>query len=117
MHLVSLQFGFGSEQLERVDFGSSISRLPDDTDASGGAFTDTAAVMKNLDHVVTTDTSLAHLAGALGVPTTVLLGKVPDWRWLREGESTGWYPSMQLIRQTEMGDWDDVIRRAHRTLA
>ena len=64
--------------------------------------------------VVTTDTSLAHLAGALGVPTTVLLGKVPDWRWLREGDSTDWYPSMQLVRQTEMGDWDDVVRRAHR---
>lgn len=116
LHLISLQFGFGSEQLDKVDFGSSISRLPDDTDTSGGAFTDTAAVMKNLDHVVTSDTSMAHLAGALGVPTTVLLGRVPDWRWLREGDTTDWYPSMQLVRQSKMGDWTDVIRKAHQSL-
>ncbi|WP_182870450.1 tetratricopeptide repeat protein [Rhodopirellula sp. JC639] len=116
LHLVSLQFGFGSEQLDQADFGDSISRLPDDTDTSGGAFTDTAAVMKNLDHVVTTDTSVAHLAGALGVPTTVMLGRVPDWRWLREGDQTPWYPSMRLVRQREMGHWSDAVQAAHQTL-
>ncbi|MEL6109835.1 MAG: tetratricopeptide repeat-containing glycosyltransferase family protein [Planctomycetota bacterium] len=113
VHLVSLQFGFGSEQLSQVDFGDAISRLPEDTDTSGGAFTDTAAVMKNLDHVVSADTSVVHLAGALGVPTTLLLGKVPDWRWLRSGETTPWYPSLKLVRQREMGDWTDAIREAH----
>ena len=116
LHLISLQFGFGSEQLDQVDFGSSISRLPADTDTSGGAFTDTAAVMKNLDHIVTTDTSVAHLAGALGVPTTVLLGKIPDWRWLREGDTTKWYPSMKLVRQTEMGNWSEVMSEVHQSL-
>ena len=116
LHLISLQFGFGSEQLQQADFGSSISQLPDDTDTSGGSFTDTAAVMKNLDHVVTTDTSLAHLAGALGVSTTVMLGKVPDWRWLREGDTTDWYPSMRLVRQSEMGKWDDVVLAAHQSI-
>lgn len=116
LHLISLQFGFGSEQLDQVDFGSLIRQLPDDTDTSGGSFTDTAAVMKNLDHVVTTDSSIAHLAGALGVSTTVLLGKVPDWRWLRQGDSTHWYPSMHLVRQTEMGNWDDVMQLAHQSL-
>ena len=116
LHLISLQFGFGSEQLEQVDFGSSISLLPEDTDSSGGAFTDTAAVMKNIDHVVTSDTSVAHLAGALGVKTTVLLGKVPDWRWLRQGDTTPWYPSMRLVRQSKMGNWDDVVQQAHQSL-
>ena len=116
LQLVSLQFGFGSEQLGEVDFGPSIARLPEDTDATGGAFTDTAAVMKNLDHILTTDTSLAHLAGALGVPTTVMLGRVPDWRWLREGDTTAWYPSLRLIRQSEMGQWDDVVEKAHLSL-
>ncbi|MCA9136482.1 MAG: glycosyltransferase family protein [Planctomycetales bacterium] len=116
LRLISLQFGFGSEQLDEVDFGSAIARLPDDTDATGGAFTDTAAVMKNLDHVVTSDTSLAHLAGALGIPTTLVLGKVPDWRWLRQGDSTKWYPSMHLVRQTEMGDWADAIAKAHESV-
>jgi Flp pilus assembly protein TadD len=116
LHLISLQMGFGSEQIGQVDFGSAIGVLPEDTDSSGGAFTDTAAVMKNLDHVVTTDTSLVHLAGALGVPTTLMLGKVPDWRWLREGSTTRWYPSVGIVRQTRMGDWDDVIRRAHQRI-
>jgi Flp pilus assembly protein TadD len=116
LNLISLQFGFGAEQIEQVDFGSEISQLPEDTDTSGGAFTDTAAVMKNLDHVVTTDTSLAHLAGALGVPTTLLLGKVPDWRWLREGDTTAWYPSVKLVRQSRMGDWSDVVTRTHDAL-
>ncbi|QDV47181.1 lipoprotein NlpI [Stieleria neptunia] len=116
LHLVSLQFGFGSEQLDQVDFGNVISRLPADTDTSGGAFTDTAAVMKNLDHVITTDTSVAHLAGALGVPTTVMLGRVPDWRWLCDGDRTEWYPSMRLVRQREMGHWNDVVQEAHRSL-
>jgi len=116
LHLVSLQFGFGSEQLDQVDFGTRISRLPEDTDTSGGAFTDTAAVMKNLDHIITTDTSVAHLAGALGVPATILLGKVPDWRWRLSGETTAWYPSVRLVRQRQMGDWDSVITEAHRRL-
>ncbi len=116
LHLISLQFGFGSEQLEQVDFGDAISRLPEDTDTSGGSFTDTAAVMKNLDHVVTTDTSIAHLAGALGVPTTVMLGKVPDWRWLTEGNATRWYPSVKFARQDTMGDWNQVINDIHTAL-
>ncbi len=114
--LLSLQFGFGREQLREVDFGDSIHQLPADTDATGGAFTDTAAVLKNLDHVVTTDTSLAHLAGALGVPSTVLLGRVPDWRWLCEGSTTPWYPDMRLARQSEMGDWSDAVATAHHLL-
>ncbi len=62
--LFSLQFGFGSEQLEGCDFADAIVRLPDDVDSSGGAFTDTAAIIKNLDVVVTSDTAIAHLAGA-----------------------------------------------------
>ncbi|KAA5542240.1 tetratricopeptide repeat protein [Roseiconus nitratireducens] len=117
LKLVSLQFGFGSEQLDKTDFADSIGRLPEDTDTTGGAFTDTAAVMKNLDHVVTSDTSVAHLAGALGVPTTVILGKIPDWRWLLEGDRTDWYPSMRLVRQSELGRWQDVLSSIHTTLA
>ncbi|MCC9599283.1 tetratricopeptide repeat-containing glycosyltransferase family protein [Stieleria sp. JC731] len=115
-HLISLQQGFGSEQVSQVDFGSKISQLPSDTDTSGGAFTDTAAVMKNIDAVVTTDTSLAHLAGSLGVPTMVMLGKVPDWRWLCEGDQTEWYPSLKLFRQKEMRDWAPVVNDVHQHL-
>lgn len=109
VRLINLQFGFGSEQLHTCDFADSIDRLPDDMDTSGGAFTDTAAILKTIDHVVTTDTSLVHLAGALGVDTTLMLGKVPDWRWLMSGETTPWYPSLHLVRQEKIGDWSDVI--------
>ena len=107
--LISLQHGFGTEQIATVPFASSIHRLPDNIDQSGGAFIDTAAIMKNLDLVITTDTSTAHLAGALGVPVWLILGKVPDWRWLEQGETTPWYPTLRLFRQAKMGDWSGVM--------
>ena len=102
--LVSLQFGLGSEQLEGASFGDRITRLPSPIDASGGAFMDTAAILMSLDVVVTTDTSIAHLAGALGKPVILLLGKVPDWRWLMAGDRTPWYPSTRLVRQTTLAN-------------
>jgi len=108
--LFSLQHGFGSEQVDQVSFGSQIVRLPADFDRSSGAFVDTAAVIQSLDLVITSDTSTAHLAGALGVPTWLLLGKVPDWRWLLNDTSTAWYPTMRLFRQASIGDWQAVMR-------
>ena len=109
VRLINLQFGFGSEQIPGCSFANRIDILPDDMDTSGGAFTDTAAILKTLDHVVTTDTSLTHLAGALGVDTTLMLGKIPDWRWLQVGETTPWYPSLHLVRQQQIGDWSGVM--------
>jgi hypothetical protein len=108
--LISLQKGFGSEQLERVEFGSQIIRLPPGTDESGGPFQDTAAIMTSLDLIVTSDTSLAHLAGGLGQAVWVPLATIPDWRWLLQGERTAWYPTMRLFRQTVAGDWDSVLK-------
>lgn len=75
-------------------------------------FEATAALCSLLDVVVTVDTSVAHLAGALGVPTLLLLPFVPDWRWLLERDDSPWYPSMQLIRQERAGDWSSPICRA-----
>ena len=112
IELISLQFGFGCEQLDSCDFADRIARLPSHVDTDGGAFTDTAAIVRNLDYVVTTDTAIAHLAGAVAVPVALMLGRVPDWRWELEGESTAWYPTMTLIRQQQLGVWDDVIKRA-----
>jgi len=72
---------------------------------------DTAAVMKNLDLVVTSDTAIAHLAGALGVPVWLALAHVPDWRWLHDRDDTPWYLSMRLFRQEARGDWPAVFER------
>jgi hypothetical protein len=115
--LVNLQFGYGIEQLDDCDFAANIVRLPEHVDTDGGAFTDTTAILQNLDGVVTTDTAIAHLAGAVGAPVLMMLGRVPDWRWLQEGDSTPWYPTMRLIRQQELGCWDDVIKRVGNDLA
>ena len=109
IQLFSLQFGFGSEQLTQSHLKNSITTFPNHVDTDGGAFTDTAAILRNLDMVVTSDTSLAHLAGAVGTRTSLLLGKVPDWRWLRSGSSTPWYPSMSLFRQIKLGTWSEPV--------
>lgn len=73
-------------------------------------FLDTAALMKLVDIVITPETAVAHLAGSLGVKTLVALSHVGDWRWMIGGDSTPWYPSIQIIRQTSLGDWDGVFR-------
>ena len=85
--------------------------LGEDVDAGQGAFVDTAAIMKNLDLVITSDTAVAHLAGALGVPVWVALPFVPDWRWLLERSDSPWYPTMRLFRQEKAGDWAGVFER------
>ena len=106
--LVSLQFGDGSEQLATAEWADRVVRLPEHVD-SEGAFTDTTAIVRNLDAVVTTDTAVAHLAGAVGAEVHVLLGKVPDWRWGQHGDRTPWYPSMHLHRQPTLGSWTGVM--------
>ena len=72
-------------------------------------FADTAALVANLDLVISVDTSVAHLAGAMGKPVWLLNRFDTDWRWLMEGEDTRWYPSMRIFRQKSGGDWDGVI--------
>jgi hypothetical protein len=65
--------------------------------------------MRHLDLVITTDTAMAHLAGALAVPVWLALSKVSDWRWLLDRENSPWYPTMRLFRQTELGNWKPVF--------
>lgn len=79
-------------------------------------FTDTLAILQNLDHLVTIDTSVAHLAGASGVPTAVILPFAPDWRWLLDREDTPWYPSLRLYRQQRAYDWSGVVERVAASL-
>src|SRR5207248_10322481 len=85
-----------------------------------GPFLDTAALMRNLDLVITSDTATAHLAGALGVPVWVAIPVVPDWRWMLDRADSPWYPTVRLFRQTRLGDWESVfaqIAAALQTLA
>ena len=74
-------------------------------------FADTAAAIANLDLVISVDTSVAHLAGAMNKPVWTLLPFNPDWRWMLDRPDTPWYPSMRLFRQTEPKDWQSVIER------
>jgi ADP-heptose:LPS heptosyltransferase len=80
-------------------------------------FSDTAALMENLDLIITVDTAAAHLAGALGRKVWLLLPLVSDWRWLLDREDSPWYPTMRLFRQKKMGDWSEPIERLTRLLS
>ena len=112
----SLQKFHGVEQLEAVDqTRHPIIPLGPELDLDV-AFLDTAATMCALDLVITSDTSTAHLAGALGVPTWVVIPYAPDWRWPRDSEQTPWYPSMRLFRQQTPGDWPGVFTRVEAAL-
>ena len=111
VHLLSLQKGAGCEQLPALQERFPVTDLGSQLDETTGAFQDTAAVMKNLDLVITLDTAIAHLAGALGVPVWVALHDIPDWRWLLNRDDCPWYPTMRLFRQTRPGQWEDVFHR------
>ena len=104
VRLISLQKNEGVEQLNQLA-GMRVETLGDDFDAGEQAFLDTAAAMQSLDLVITADTAIAHLAGALGRPVWLALNHAADWRWLVARQDSPWYPTMQLFRQTVPGDW------------
>jgi Flp pilus assembly protein TadD len=104
--LISLQKGDGEDQIATAGF--AVETL-DGLDAGPDAFLDTAAAMMSLDLIVTSDTSIAHLAGALGRPVWVALRRVPDWRWMLDRSDSPWYPGMRLFRQRHDGDWAPVF--------
>ena len=115
VRLFSLQKGAGVEQLAGAGF--PVTELGSRLDESGGAFLDTAAVLRHLDLVVAPGHALVHLAGALGVPVWVALWSPPEWRWLLDRDDSPWYPSVRLFRQQQPGDWDGVFRRMAEALA
>lgn len=103
----SLQVGSRSQDLAELPTDIQVQDLSGQlTD-----FADTAGVVTQLDLIITIDTSVAHLAGALGKPTWVLLPFVPDWRWMLRREDSPWYPTMRLFRQESLGDWSGVMAR------
>ncbi len=116
VRLISLQVGAGAEQLDDLPPSMRVERLGDDFDAGPDAFLDTAAVMQALDLIVTCDTSVAHLAGALGRPVWLLLKPVPDWRWLLDRADSPWYPTMRLFRRGEAENWANLLNRVAQAL-
>jgi len=117
VRLISLQKGAALAQLQQAAPSPAIELLDDSFDAGPQAFLDSAAVMAHLDLVITCDSALAHLAGALGRPTWVALKHVPDWRWLLDRTDSPWYPGMRLFRQSRPGDWDGVFAAIHAALS
>ncbi len=106
--IYSLQQVTGLDQLTNTN-NTFVIQFNDTFDKTHGRFMDTAAVMKNLDLVITVDTSIAHLAGGLGVPVWVLLPAPAEWRWLTNRNDSVWYPTMRLFRQKKSGNWTEVI--------
>jgi tetratricopeptide (TPR) repeat protein len=111
--LFSLQKGAGAEQLESLGEELGITDLGKEIK---GDFRETAAAIQNLDLVVSVDSSVAHLTGALKVPVWVLIPASPDWRWLHERADSVWYPSARLFRQESWGDWPAVFDRLAQAL-
>ena len=109
VRLISLQKGAGVEDIPAAAF--QLETPGDNFDEGGGAFLDSAAVMMNLDLVVTPCNAIAHLAGALGRPTFLALMHVPEWRWLLDRDDSPWYPATRLFRQSSAGDWPGVFAR------
>jgi Flp pilus assembly protein TadD len=116
VRLISLQYRDGLDQLARLPGDIAIETLGDDFNRGPDGFVDTAAVMSNLDLVITCDTSIAHLAGALARPTWIGLKQVPDWRWMLERVDSPWYPTVRLFRQPQAGAWAPVFARMGQAL-
>jgi len=112
VRLISLQKNEGSEQLR-----PPVESLGEGFDAGPSSFLDTAAAMESFDLVISSDTAVAHVAGALARPVWIALKHVPDWRWMRARADSPWYPTMRLFRQTAPGDWDGVFVRIREALS
>jgi Flp pilus assembly protein TadD len=110
VQLFSLQVGGGSEQINQVGFDiiNAAEKIEN--------LADTAALMRQMDLIISIDTVTAQLAGALGLSAWVMLKKVPDWRWLLDRSDSPWYPTLRLFRQTHAGQWEQPIREAAKEL-
>jgi tetratricopeptide (TPR) repeat protein len=111
VRLVSLQRGHGAEQLASLPAGMQVIDAGPEFDAGPDAFADTAALLPALDLLVSADTAIAHVAGALDQPAWLALTRVPDWRWQLGRSDSPWYPTVRLFRQQRADDWDGVLEK------
>jgi Flp pilus assembly protein TadD len=112
--LISLQVGHGADQIAALGGRFPVLELPG---RRGRDFSETAAIVSQLDLVIAPDSAVAHLAGGLGVPVWVGIPVAADWRWLAGRDDSPWYPTMRLFRQARLGDWEGVFRRMADQLA
>jgi len=115
--LISLQMAHGLDQLDHLPDGMTVTTLGPSFNNRPDNFIDTAAVMKSLDLIISVDTSVAHLAGALGFPVWLLLETITNFQWLQGRDDSFWYPTMRLFRQKTYGEWGDVITHVEKELS
>ena len=109
VRLICLQRGDGTEQLEKIDF--EVIQF-ENVDKEAGAFMDTAAIMENVDLIISPCTAVPHLAGGLGRPVWLAKSFAAEWRWMNDDrEENPWYPTMTMFRQPKIGDWESVFQR------
>ena len=111
IQLVSLQTGPAAEQLSGLEDRSQLLELMESRLVGPGTLLETAALILSLDLVITIDSGIAHLAGALGRPVWIALATACDWRWLVDRSDSPWYPTVRLFRQSKPGQWSDVFER------
>jgi ADP-heptose:LPS heptosyltransferase len=112
VQLFSLQFGPPTEQIAPLQDTFPLI----DACSNSKDLTETAALIATLDLVITVDTSIAHLSGAMGVPVWLMLAHLSDWRWFEEREDCPWYPSARLFRQPSPGDWNSLVQQVRDAL-
>ncbi len=105
--LYGLQKGDNAGEIETLHDTVRVTDLGDNL----SDFSDTCAIISNLDLIISVDTAVAHLAGAMGKPTFLLLSTPCDWRWLLDRDDSPWYPTMTLFRQARQGDWESVFEQ------
>ncbi len=114
VQLISLQKGESEKDLKNVDF--PVKSFDGEIDNDGDAFVDTAAIIVNCDLIITCDTSIAHLSGALGKKTWIILKKIPDWRWMLNRSDTPWYKNAILFRNTNIKNWKPVFDKMYKKI-
>lgn len=112
--LISVHKGFGENEIDFINF--SVTTFDENFDKKEGAFIDTIRVLTSCDLIITSDTSIAHLSGALNLPTWVVLQKWPDWRWGVDDNSSVWYENVRLFRQKKKDDWTSVFNELYKSL-
>ena len=108
--LISVQVGQGADQLHASPLASRLVPEQQMFDQEPHSFLKTASVLMQVDLLITNDTSVAHLGGALGIPTWVILKRHPYWQWGDQGETTPWYPSVHCFRQHRLFEWSGAMQ-------